>query len=157
MSVPTNTFDAILDELQRHEDIIINWPEDEPYPETFKHEIFYPEEYLDKMTQMRFLFHHYPRIKWDVPVIETSVNDAVRYLLDVIDISRSQVVNYQTIANNMNDKKMLAKFYRRAIIEIAEVLDTISMTQADIKNTYLEGYEEDTLKKLYFHWTFLNM
>ena len=149
------TFELILDELKVNEDITINWPADEQYPDSFKLDVFYPGDTLDKATQMKFLMSYYPRIIWNVTVFQSSVNDAVRYLLDVIDISRSSVINFQTIVNNMKTPKKLRKFYKRAIIEIAETIDSVEMGFVELENTYLEGVEKDSLQKLYVHWTFL--
>ena len=145
------SFELILEELKKNENVTVSWPEDEQYPDTYKLEVFYPGDTLDKTTQMKFLMSYYPKITWNVPIFESSVNDAVRYLLDVIDISRSSVLNYQTIVNNMKTPKKLVKFYKRAIVEIAETIDTVELGFAELEDTYLEGIEEDSLQKLYVH------
>ena len=59
------------------------------------------------------------------------------------------------LLNEKGYKVSRNQFYKRAIVEIADTIDTIEVGSVELEDTYLEGIEEDSLQKLYVHWIFL--
>lgn len=116
-------------------------------------------------SQIKFLLTNLSIVNWNVPVMESTYDDATRYLLDQLDIMRARSCSYYSVREFLEKAKKgkpnrFLAMYQDAILEIADCIDSALTGRVDLEKlpyTVTDDRSLTALQALYQHYRSLKL